>query len=108
VSTYPQPGITVEPPSPTKVARQFHTASEAGRNRTTLDDPMAAGHAHSRWAVAGPNAECVAAWREHLHELGESARSAARAITTAMDGYLGTDESVGARLGRDARWLEDA
>jgi hypothetical protein len=108
LTVYPEPGITVEPPSPTKVARQFHTASEAGRNRTTLDDPMTAGHAHRGWAVAGPNTDCITAWRERLHELGDAARTAACGITSAMDDYIGADESAGARLNRDARWLEDA
>ncbi|GAA1101925.1 hypothetical protein GCM10009577_25220 [Streptomyces javensis] len=102
------PDLFIDPPSPKKTAGAFHTASATGENKIKLDDPEAAGKAHSGWAVAKPNQECVTAWRNRLHELGKSAREAAAAITDAMDDYMDTDLSIEAELRKDARWLEGA
>jgi hypothetical protein len=102
------PDLFIDPPSPKKTAGAFHTTSATGQNKTKLDDPEAAGKSHSGWAVAGPNQDCVTAWRNRLHELGKSAREAASAITDAMDDYMDTDLSIEAELRKDARWLEGA
>ncbi|GAA3639619.1 hypothetical protein GCM10022420_011230 [Streptomyces iranensis] len=46
------PGLFVDPPSPKKTASAFHTAGATGQNKIKLDDPEAAGKAHSGWPVA--------------------------------------------------------
>ncbi|TVL91737.1 hypothetical protein [Streptomyces sp. SAJ15] len=105
---YSTPDLFIDPPSPKKSAAAFHLASQEGRNKTKLDDPVTAGETHADWAVAEPNEACVSAWRGRLHKLGEQARLAASTITDAMDDYVDTDTSFGAELRKDADWLEGA
>lgn len=105
---YPYPDIGVQAARPKTAAADFHTASSNGQDKTKLDDPITAGNAHSNWAVAAVNNDCVGAWRNRLHDLGHSARAAAKAVPAAMDLYTGTDKSLAGRLNQDAASLEGA
>ncbi|WP_171161716.1 hypothetical protein [Streptomyces sp. I05A-00742] len=102
------PDLGVQAHGPTSVAAEFQAASSDGRELAKLDDPGRASAAHDAWAVSAASTECIASWRNRLHELGRSARTAASAVTKSMDAYTGTDRSIAEGLRKAGGSLEGA